>query len=49
MASSFDLTLQMRAQHVAEGVSLQNGELVVDDIVHELPELSATALSLMPR
>ncbi len=43
LASSFDLTLQMRAQQVAEGVSMQNGEVVVDDIVHELPELASTA------
>jgi two-component system OmpR family sensor kinase len=43
LASSLDLTLQMRAQQVAEGVSIQNGEVVVDDIVDELPELSATA------
>lgn len=43
LASSFDTTLQLRSQHIAEGVTLQQGHLVVDDIVNELPELDATA------
>ncbi|HTK10860.1 MAG TPA: HAMP domain-containing sensor histidine kinase [Ktedonobacteraceae bacterium] len=43
LASSFDLTLQMRAQQIAEGVNIVHGNLVVNDIVHELPELDATA------
>jgi two-component system, OmpR family, sensor kinase len=43
LASSFDLALQMRAQQVAEGVDMVNGQVMVDDIVHELPELDATA------
>jgi len=43
LASSFDITLQLRAQQVAEGVDVRNGKLLVGDIVNELPELDATA------
>jgi heavy metal sensor kinase len=43
LASGFDTTLQMRSQQIAEAVSLKNGKLVADDMVNELPELSATA------
>lgn len=43
LASSFDTTLQLQAQQVAEGVSLHNDVLVVDHLVDELPELDATA------
>ncbi len=43
LASSFDTTLQMRAQQVAEGVSVAHGKLSVSAIVGELPELDATA------
>ncbi len=43
LASSFDTTLQLRAQQVAEGVSLHNGKMTVENIVNELPELDATA------
>ncbi len=43
LASSFDTTLQMRAQHVAEGVILRHNGLSVTNIVNELPELDATA------
>ena len=43
LASSFDTTLQMRAQQVAEGVSVSHGTLSVSAIVSELPELDATA------
>ncbi len=43
LASSFDTTLQMRSQQVAETVSIKNGKLAVDGMVNELPELSATA------
>jgi two-component system OmpR family sensor kinase len=43
LASSFDITLQLRAQQVAEGVAVRNGKLLVGDIVNELPELDATA------
>ena len=43
LASSFDTTLRLRAQHVAEGVTVRNGKMTVDDVVNELPELDATA------
>ena len=43
LASSFDITLQMRAQQVAEGVSVNHDNISVSDIVDELPELNATA------
>src|SRR6266487_282835 len=43
LASSFDTTLQLRAQQVAEGISLHNGKMTVENIVNELPELDATA------
>lgn len=43
LASSFDTALQMRSQQIAEGVSDRNGKIVVEDMVSELPELSATA------
>ncbi len=43
LASSFDTVIQLRAQQVAEGVSVRNGKIRVGDIVNELPELDATA------
>src|SRR5579859_5151225 len=43
LASSFDVTLQMRSQQVAEAVSITNGKIVVDNMVNELPELASTA------
>jgi two-component system, OmpR family, sensor kinase len=43
LASSFDTTLQLRAQQVAEGIALHNGKMTVKNIVNELPELDATA------
>ena len=43
LASSFDTTLQLRAQQVAEGVTVRNGKIMVDDVVHELPELDASS------
>jgi heavy metal sensor kinase len=42
-ASNLDVTLQMRSQQVAEGVSSINGKITVENIVDELPELDATA------
>lgn len=46
LASSFDTTLQMRAQQVAEGVSINRNHVSISDIVSELPELNATAALL---
>lgn len=43
LASSFDSTLQMRAQQIVEGVEVHGGKLAVNDIMDELPELNATA------
>jgi two-component system OmpR family sensor kinase len=43
LASSLDTNLQMRAQQIAEAVTNRKGQLVVEDIVSELPELDATA------
>ena len=43
LASSLDATLQLRAQQVAEGVSVHDGKMLVENIVNELPELDATA------
>ncbi len=43
LASSFDTALHLRAQQVAEGVTVHNGKMIVDDVVNELPELDATA------
>ncbi len=43
LATSFDTTLQLRAQQVAEGVTVRNGKIMVDDIVNELPELDASS------
>jgi two-component system, OmpR family, sensor kinase len=43
LASSFDTTLQLRAQQVAEGVAVLHGKMTVGDIVNELPQLDATA------
>ncbi len=48
LISSFDTTLQMRAQQVAEGVSVHHNDVSVSDIVSELPELNATAALLDP-
>ncbi len=48
LVSSFDTTLQMRAQQVAEGVSVDYDDISVSDIVNELPELNATAALLDP-
>jgi len=48
LISSFDTTLQMRAQQVAEGVSINGNKASVSDIVRELPELNATAALLDP-
>ncbi len=48
LISSFDTTLQMRAQQVAEGVSVNRNDVSVSDIVSELPELNATAALLDP-
>jgi two-component system OmpR family sensor kinase len=42
-ASNLDMTLQMRSQQVAEGVSTINGKIAIEDLVGELPELDATA------
>lgn len=43
LANSFDTALQMRSQQVAEGISNRSGKIVVENMVHELPELAATA------
>ncbi len=43
LSTSLDTALQMRSQQIAEGITKQNGQLVVENIVHELPELNATA------
>ncbi len=43
LAQSFDSILQLRAQQVAEGVTVRNGKMTVDDVVNELPELDASA------
>lgn len=43
LASSFDTILQLRAQQVAEGVTVSNGKIRVDDVVNELPELDASS------
>ncbi|GAC1388510.1 MAG: ATP-binding protein [Ktedonobacteraceae bacterium] len=48
LISSFDTTLQMRAQQVAEGVSINHNAVSISDIVSELPELNATAALLDP-
>ncbi|GAC1554563.1 MAG: ATP-binding protein [Ktedonobacteraceae bacterium] len=48
LISSFDTTLQMRAQQVAEGVTINRDNISVSDIVRELPELNATAALLDP-
>lgn len=48
LISSFDTTLQMRAQQVAEGVTINHDDVSVSDIVSELPELNATAALLDP-
>ncbi|HLZ59411.1 MAG TPA: ATP-binding protein [Ktedonosporobacter sp.] len=48
LASSFDTTLQMRAQQIAEGVSVRQGKVIVSGIVDELPELNATAAIVDP-
>src|ERR1051326_8836249 len=41
LASSFDSTLRLRSQQVAEGVSIRAGKIRVENIVHELPELDS--------
>jgi two-component system OmpR family sensor kinase len=41
LASSFDTTLRLRSQQVAEGVMIRNGKIRVEDIVRELPELDS--------
>ncbi|GCE06404.1 sensor histidine kinase [Dictyobacter aurantiacus] len=46
--NSFDSTLQQRAQHVAEGVGVDNGKLYVDDMTQEIPELDAPAALIDP-
>ncbi len=43
LAKSFDTTLQLRAQQVAEGVTVRNGKMTVNDVVNELPELDSSA------
>src|SRR5947207_116459 len=43
LASSFDSSLRLRAQQIAEEVSVKDGRLTVDNILDELPELDATA------
>jgi two-component system OmpR family sensor kinase len=43
LAKSFDTTLQLRAQQVAEGVTVHNGKMTIDDVVNELPELDASS------
>ncbi len=48
LISSFDTNLQMRAQQVAEGVTINGDDVSVSDIVSELPELNATAAILDP-
>ncbi|GAC1394635.1 MAG: ATP-binding protein [Ktedonobacteraceae bacterium] len=48
LVSSFDITLQMRAQQVAEGISIDHNSLIVSNLVSELPELNATAALLDP-
>jgi two-component system OmpR family sensor kinase len=42
LASSFDTTLRLRSQQVAEGVSIHGGKIHVENIVHELPELDSS-------
>ncbi len=49
LISSFDTTLQMRAQQVAEGISIHQNGVSVSNIVSELPELNATAALLDPQ
>jgi heavy metal sensor kinase len=41
LASSFDTTLRLRSQQVAEGISIRGGKIRVENIVHELPELDS--------
>jgi len=43
LASSFDTILQLRAQQVAESVTVRNRKIMVDDVVNELPELDASS------
>jgi two-component system OmpR family sensor kinase len=43
LAKSFDTTLQLRAQQVAEGVTVRNGKMTFADVVNELPELDSSA------
>ena len=43
LALSFDTTLQLRSQQVAEGITIRNGKMTVNDVVNELPELDSTA------
>jgi heavy metal sensor kinase len=48
LASSFDTSLQMRAQQIAEAVAVYKGEIVIEDILDELPQLDATAALVDP-
>ncbi|MBV9232281.1 MAG: HAMP domain-containing protein, partial [Chloroflexi bacterium] len=48
LASSFDTSLQMRAQQIAEGIAVNKGNVVIEDIVGQLPELDATAAIVDP-
>src|ERR1019366_8134966 len=43
LAKSFDTTLQLRAQQVAEGITVRDGKMTIDDVVNELPELDANS------
>src|SRR5438874_5447156 len=43
LATNFDTALRLRSQQIAEEVSVKKNQLVVDNILDELPELDATA------
>jgi len=43
LATNFDTALRLRSQQIAEEVTVKNGQLTVDNILDELPELDATA------
>ncbi|MGH2494088.1 MAG: ATP-binding protein [Ktedonobacteraceae bacterium] len=45
LASSVDSALQLRAQQIANGVSSENGKVIIQDVTGELPGLDSTAIT----
>src|SRR5437016_1047780 len=43
LATNFDTALRLRSQQIAEEVSVKDSQLIVDNILDELPELDSTA------